>query len=49
MAYVAQLAQSHWNETPLFLTEEERYSIYPFLAPWFSSFFGNQGPKDLGS
>jgi SAM-dependent methyltransferase len=27
----AQLAQDHWNETPLFLTEEERYSIYPWL------------------
>jgi SAM-dependent methyltransferase len=26
-----QLAQSHWNETPLFLTEEERYSTYPWL------------------
>jgi ubiquinone/menaquinone biosynthesis C-methylase UbiE len=27
----AQLAQSHWNETPLFLTEQERYATYPWL------------------
>jgi hypothetical protein len=27
----AQLAQDHWNETPLFLTEQERYSMYPWL------------------
>jgi ubiquinone/menaquinone biosynthesis C-methylase UbiE len=27
----AQLAQDHWNETPLFLTEQERYSTYPWL------------------
>jgi SAM-dependent methyltransferase len=27
----AQLAQDHWNETPLFLTEQERYSAYPWL------------------
>ena len=31
MPDAAQLAQDHWNETPLFLTEEERYSIYPWL------------------
>jgi SAM-dependent methyltransferase len=31
MRDAAQLAQDHWNETPLFLTEEERYSIYPWL------------------
>jgi SAM-dependent methyltransferase len=27
----AQLAQDHWNENPLFLTEQERYSTYPWL------------------
>jgi ubiquinone/menaquinone biosynthesis C-methylase UbiE len=27
----AQLAQDHWNETPLFLSEEERYRTYPWL------------------
>lgn len=27
----AELAQAHWNETPLFLEEEERYRIYPWL------------------
>src|ERR1700744_722655 len=32
MPDAAQLAQDHWNETPLFLTEEERYSIYPWLC-----------------
>jgi hypothetical protein len=31
MPDAAQLAQSHWNETPLFLTEEARYSAYPWL------------------
>ena len=31
MTDAAQLAKSHWNETPLFLTEEERYSTYPWL------------------
>jgi ubiquinone/menaquinone biosynthesis C-methylase UbiE len=31
MPDAARLAQSHWNETPLFLTEEERYSTYPWL------------------
>ena len=27
----AQLATQHWNETPLFLTDDERYSTYPWL------------------
>jgi SAM-dependent methyltransferase len=31
MPDAAELAQSHWNETPLFLTEEERYATYPWL------------------
>jgi ubiquinone/menaquinone biosynthesis C-methylase UbiE len=31
MPDAAQLAQDHWNESPLFLTGEERYSIYPWL------------------
>jgi SAM-dependent methyltransferase len=31
MPDAAELAQSHWNETPLFLTEQERYSTYPWL------------------
>jgi ubiquinone/menaquinone biosynthesis C-methylase UbiE len=25
------LAQDHWNETPLYLSEEDRYSTYPWL------------------
>ena len=31
MTAPAQLARDHWNETPLLLTEEERYSEYPWL------------------
>ena len=27
----AELAQAHWNETPLSLSEQERYRIYPWL------------------
>lgn len=27
----AQLAAQHWDETPLFLSEEERYTAYPWL------------------
>jgi len=27
----AQLAVDHWNRTPLFCAEEERYSVYPWL------------------
>ena len=31
MPDAAQLAQAHWNDTPLFITEQERYSTYPWL------------------
>ena len=31
MTDAAQLAQSHWNETPLLSTEQERYSEYRWL------------------
>lgn len=27
----AELAQRHWNETPMYLEESERYSAYPWL------------------
>lgn len=27
----AELAQAHWNETPLYLTEAQRYGTYPWL------------------
>jgi ubiquinone/menaquinone biosynthesis C-methylase UbiE len=27
----SELAQAHWNETPLFISEEERYGTYPWL------------------
>jgi ubiquinone/menaquinone biosynthesis C-methylase UbiE len=31
MQRASDLAQEHWNETPLFLSEGERYSEYPWL------------------
>jgi SAM-dependent methyltransferase len=31
MKKAADLAQEHWNETALFLTEDQRYSAYPWL------------------
>jgi SAM-dependent methyltransferase len=31
MVQAAELAQAHWNNTPLLLSETERYSIYPWL------------------
>ena len=27
----SQLAIDHWNKTPLFISEEERYALYPWL------------------
>jgi ubiquinone/menaquinone biosynthesis C-methylase UbiE len=46
MPDAAELAQSHWNETPLFLTEEERYSTYPWLYN-AAEFTKHQGEKVL--
>jgi SAM-dependent methyltransferase len=46
MLDAAQLAQSHWNETPLFLTERERYSTYPWLYE-VGEFCKHQGDKIL--
>ena len=46
MPDAAQLAQTHWNETPLFLTEEERYSTYPWLYE-AAEFRRHQGDKVL--
>jgi SAM-dependent methyltransferase len=46
MPDAAELAQSHWNETPLFLTEEERYSTYPWLYH-AAEFRKHQGEKVL--
>jgi ubiquinone/menaquinone biosynthesis C-methylase UbiE len=46
MPDAAELAQSHWNETPLFLTEEERYSTYPWLYD-AAEFRKHQGEKVL--
>jgi SAM-dependent methyltransferase len=31
MASSAEAAQAHWNQNPLFVSEEERYRIYPWL------------------
>jgi SAM-dependent methyltransferase len=46
MPDAAELAQSHWNETPLFLTEQERYSIYPWLYD-AAEFRKHQGDRVL--
>jgi SAM-dependent methyltransferase len=46
MPDAAELAQSHWNETPLFLTEEERYSTYPWLYE-VAEFRKHRGEKVL--
>ena len=46
MPDAARLAQSHWNETPLFLTEEERYSTYPWLYE-VAEFRKHQGEEVL--
>jgi SAM-dependent methyltransferase len=31
MNRAAEMAKHHWNRSPLFITEEQRYSIYPWL------------------
>src|ERR1700722_4227099 len=46
MPDAAQLAQAHWNETPLFLSEEERYSTYPWLYD-AAEFRRHEGEKVL--
>ncbi len=46
MPDAAELAQAHWNETPLFLTEEERYSTYPWLYE-VAEFGKHRGEKVL--
>lgn len=40
------LAIKHWNETPLFLTEQERYSVYPWLYK-AAEFEGHKGERVL--
>ena len=32
MSNAAELNRAHWNETPLYLTEEARYNEYPWLC-----------------
>ncbi|MGA9977916.1 MAG: class I SAM-dependent methyltransferase [Candidatus Sulfotelmatobacter sp.] len=42
----ADLAIKHWNKTPLFVSEEERYGIYPWL-PEAAEFDQHRGRKVL--
>jgi ubiquinone/menaquinone biosynthesis C-methylase UbiE len=42
----AQLAQDHWNATPLYVSPEERYRTYPWL-PEAAEFAGHSGQKVL--
>jgi ubiquinone/menaquinone biosynthesis C-methylase UbiE len=44
MATARQLAESHWNETPLYISAEERYRTYPWLyrAAEFNEHKGHQ-------
>jgi SAM-dependent methyltransferase len=46
MPDAAELAQSHWNETPLFLAEQERYATYSWLYD-AAEFKNHQGEKVL--
>jgi SAM-dependent methyltransferase len=39
-------ALAHWNETPLFLSEEERYRLYPWL-PQVAEFASHVGDRVL--
>jgi SAM-dependent methyltransferase len=41
----AQLAHAHWEETPLFLSEEERYATYPWL--YKAAEFRDHGGRDV--
>ncbi len=40
------LARAHWNETPLFVSEDERYSLYPWL-PEAAEFREHRGERVL--
>jgi SAM-dependent methyltransferase len=42
----ADLAIRHWNATPLYISEEERYGIYPWL-PGAAEFSGHRGERVL--
>lgn len=42
----SDLAQTHWNQTPLFYSEDERYRIYPWL-PEVAEFTKHAGEKVL--
>lgn len=42
----SELAQQHWNETPLFISAEKRYSIYPWL-PAAAEFAQHRGERVL--
>ena len=42
----AELAIRHWDKTPLYISEEERYGIYPWL-PEADEFGGHRGEQVL--
>jgi SAM-dependent methyltransferase len=46
MTTAAELAQQHWNKSPLYLGEDERYTIYPWLYE-AAEFTKHQGEKVL--
>ena len=41
----AQLAIDHWNRSPLYFSEDERYSIYPWLRE--AAEFGEHGGEHV--
>ena len=41
----SKLAIDHWNKTPLFLSEEERYGTYPWLSA--AAEFADHGSEDV--
>lgn len=45
-AEAARLAQEHWNATPLYVTEEYRYTLYPWLYK-AAEFEGHAGERVL--
>jgi len=46
MGSAADLAIRHWNTTPLYISEQERYGMYPWL-PEAAEFSGHRGEQVL--
>ncbi|HKW17139.1 MAG TPA: class I SAM-dependent methyltransferase [Terriglobales bacterium] len=46
MTSAAQLAIEHWDKTPLYISEEERYGTYPWL-PQAAEFHQHRGERVL--